>query len=529
MKKIFIADQVDQACADVFKSAGFEVVCSTFNSPESLINKISGFDALVVRSSTNVTSELIEKMDTVKVIGRAGAGVDNIDIRAATRKGIIVMNTPGGNTISACEHTMAMLLAMCRKIPQANNSMSNAMWERNKFLGTELFGKTLGLIGLGKIGKEVAFRAKAFGMKVITFDPVVSSDVISESGVQLVGLEDIWRLSDFISVHVPMNDKTRNMISYKELSFCKKGVGIINCARGGIINENDLLKALNEGIVSSAALDVFEKEPPDFSDALLKHPAVIFTPHLGASTTEAQKKVAVQIAEQIVNYFNEGVISGAVNASALTENFPENIRSFVTLAEISGKFLSQLRKGSLIKLTLNLKGENLHRAGKILSAAFLKGFLSEEIDSTVNLINAKVIADEMGLILEETFSTEHKDYYNLISASLFTDTENFEIWSTVFSSNDFRIIKFNNYPVEFKPVGEIIIYKNIDKPGMLAAVSKVLSEAEINIANLVLGRLKEKNDALTVINVDSKIEDVVKNSIMKIEGIKDLYVVKLDF
>lgn len=529
MKKIFIADPVDEACINIFTNAGIGVTYSTGNTIGSLAEKIKGFNALVVRSSTMVTTSLIEVMDTVEIIGRAGAGVDNIDVRAATRKGIVVMNTPGGNTISACEHTIAMLLAMCRKIPQANSSLKNGEWSRNKFQGTELLGKTLGLIGLGKIGKEVALRAKAFGMKVIAFDPIISDDAVSETGIQLVELEDIWRFSDFITVHTPLNEKTRNLISYNELSLCRKGVGLINCARGGIVNENDLLKALDEGIVSSAALDVFEKEPPDFSNKLLKHPLVICTPHLGASTTEAQQKVAIQLAEQMVNYFKEGTVLGAVNAFVLNKDISENTRPFVTLAETMGKFLSQLRTGTLVKLAINLKGDDLLSSGKLLSTALLKGFLSEELDSLVNYVNAPLIADEMGIILEETFSTEHKDYYNLIVATLITDSESFELWGTVFSSDDLRILKFNNYPVEFKPVGDIIIYKNIDKPGMLAAVSRILSDAEINIANLALGRIQEKNDALTVINIDSSIDDKVKESITAINGIINLYVVKLDF
>ncbi len=304
MKKILISDSVDEKCTEILKAAGFDLNYKTDFSKEELLSVISDYNALVVRSSTLVDAELIEKMDKMEIIGRAGAGVDNIDVKAATRKGILVMNTPGGNTISAAEHTMALMLAAVRKIPQANISLHLKKWDRKRFQGSELFGKTLGLIGLGKIGKEVAIRANAFGMKVISFDPLVSADAVSDLEIQLVSLEDIWKNADIISVHTPLNERTKNLISCNELTKCKSGVVIINCARGGIVNEKDLLKALKEGKVSAAGLDVFETEPPDFRTGLIQQPSVVSTPHLGASTEEAQQKVAIQIAEQNVDYFN---------------------------------------------------------------------------------------------------------------------------------------------------------------------------------------------------------------------------------
>ena len=337
MKKILISDSVDEKCTEILKSAGFNVNYKTDFRKEELLGAIADYHALVVRSSTQVDAELIEKMNHMEVIGRAGAGVDNIDVRTATRKGILVMNTPGGNTISAAEHTMALMLAASRKIPQANISLHLKKWDRKKFQGSELFGKTLGLIGLGKIGKEVAIRAKAFGMKVISFDPLVSADAVSDLEIQLVTLDDIWKNADIISVHTPLNDRTKYLISYDELLRCKTGVVIINCARGGIVNEKDLLKALKEGKVSATGLDVFETEPPDFAIGLIQHPSVVSTPHLGASTEEAQQKVAIQIAEQIVDYFNNESLSGAVNASALKEISNENLKAFVKLAEVLGK------------------------------------------------------------------------------------------------------------------------------------------------------------------------------------------------
>ena len=304
-------------------------------------------------------------------------------------------------------------------------------------------------------------------------------------------------------------------------------MGIINCARGGIIDENGLLKALNEGIVSFAGLDVFEQEPPDYSNKLIKHPLVVCTPHLGASTQEAQKKVAVQIAEQIVKYFNHGMISGAINASIFKDGIPESLKSFLNLSEVVGRMLSQLRKGSLLRLALNTEGDQLQKHNKLLLIAMLKGFLSEELDSPVNYINAPIIAEERGILVEESFSSKHQDYYNLINAAIDTNSETFELSGTVFNKSDLRIVKINQYPVEFKPGGHILIYKNIDRPGMLASVSKTLSDANINIASLTLGRNLEQNDALTVVNLDSPVDLPIRESILSIKGISDVYAVSL--
>ena len=527
MKKILISDSVDEKCAEILKSAGFEVDSNTNLSHEELLNIIPHYNALIVRSKTQVNADLIDKMENIEIIGRAGAGVDNIDIITATRKGILVINTPGGNTISAAEHTVALMLAMFRKIPQANISLHLKKWDREKFQGTELYGKTLGLIGLGQIGREVAIRAKAFGMRVIAFDPLVSKEVADELDVLLVSKDEIWKSSDIISVHTPLNNRTVNLISQQEFSKCKKGVAIINCARGGIINEGDLLKALKDGIVSAAALDVFEKEPPDFKQGLIQHPEVICTPHLGASTGEAQQKVALQIAEQLINYFDNHTPAGIVNSAVLKETIKENLKSFIRLSEILGRILSQLRKDNLKKIGINLNGELLSGSLKLLSAALLKGFLSEEIDQPVNLVNANILSEERGITLEEGLSTQHRDYQNLIEASIETDSENWKFSGTVFGDNEIRIIKINNFPVEFKPEGNILIYRNIDKPGMLASVSRELSLSNINIASLSLGRLTEGDEALTVVNLDSAIDERIKKSILAIEGIKAIYSVSI--
>ncbi len=523
MKKILISDSVDEKCISVLKSAGFEVDYHTDLSAGELKKNISGYSALIVRSSTQVDSNLIDSMQQMEVIGRAGAGTDNIDIKAATRKGILVMNTPGGNTISAAEHTIALMLAASRKIPQANISLHLKKWDRKRFQGSELFGKTLGLIGLGKIGKEVAIRAKAFGMKIISYDPLVSSDSISELGIHLVSLDEIWNDADIISVHTPLNDRTKKLISYEQLSKCKTGVVIINCARGGIVCEADLLKALKEGKVSAAGLDVFENEPPDFSTGLLQHPSVVSTPHLGASTEEAQQKVAVQIAEQIIDYFKKGSLFGAVNASGLNDISNENLKAFIKLSEQMGKLLAQIMKVPFTKLSIKLHGELFNGFEKLISAAFLKGFLAEQLDATVNFINAALLADEIGIVIEETVSSEHRDYLNLIEVKKNMSSLDLSLSGTVFGNSEFRIVEMNKFNVEFKPEGSILIYSNIDKPGMLSTVSSKLAIENINIASLSLGRKTEGDFALTIISTDSQINAEVRNSISKIDGIKDIY------
>ena len=527
MKKILISDSVDEKCTAILKSAGFEVDYKTDLSKEELLEIISDYNAMIVRSSTEVNVELIEKMNKMEVIGRAGAGVDNIDVKAATRKGILVMNTPGGNTISAAEHTVALMLAASRKIPQANISLHLKKWDRKRFQGSELFGKTLGLIGLGKIGKEVAKRSKAFGMKIISFDPLVSSDSISDYGIQLVSLDEIWSNADIISVHTPLNDKTKNLISYEQLSRCRTGVMIINCARGGIVNETDLLKALKEGKVSAAGLDVFENEPPDFSTGLIQHPSVVSTPHLGASTEEAQQKVAIQIAEQIVAYFKNGSSTGAVNSSGINEIPNENLKAYVKLSEQMGKLLSQIRNDSLVKLSITFYGDLFNSNEKLISSALLKGFLMEQLDINVNFINAPVLADELGIVLEETVSSEQNNYLNLIEIKMITISSRWSFSGTVFGNSELRIVEINDFPVEFKPEGSILIYLNIDKPGMLSSVSSKLAAANINIAGLSLGRKTEGDHALTVVNIDSEINAHIQNSISEIKGIKDTYTVNI--
>lgn len=529
MKKILIADSINQNCVSLFQSEGFEVDYLPGTSAEQLKKIIAQYNALVVRSSTQVDSELISEMNSMEVIGRAGTGVDNIDVDASTRKGIVVMNTPGGNTISTAEHTMALILSMCRNIPQSNHSLQSGKWERKNFSGTELYGKTIGIIGLGKIGREVAKRAESFGMNIIGFDPLLSSETAVDLGINLVPLETLWKNSDLITVHVPLNDSTKNLVCSETIKKCRDGVRIINCARGGIVNEHDLVQALDSSKVASAAFDVYETEPPDFSSKILNHPKVVCTPHLGASTDEAQEKVAVQIAEQIIQYFKNGKISGAVNIRGFYKPVDIEMQPYLNLGEKLGLFLSQIFGETLKQVVITLSGKSLHNLESEITASVLKGFLETRLSEPVNYVNSFSIIEEMGISLRSVRSAASDNYNNLITVELISDDKKNIISGTVFGNNELRIVQINNYHLEIKPEGYLILYKNIDKPGMLASVGKILADADINIAGLSLGRVQKGKEALTVISIDSRANNSILNKISSTEGILEVYSVGINY
>ena len=527
MKKILITDPVDHNCEEILKNAGFDVDFKMGISNDELFGIISNYNGLIVRSETKVTSELISKMENMEVIGRAGTGIDNIDQIAATRKGIIVMNTPGGNTISTAEHTMALMLSMFRNIPQANQSLRSGKWDRKSFKGTELYGKKIGIVGLGKIGREVASRSKSFGMRVIGYDPVLSDDIADKMGIELVNLNTIFAQSDIITVHVPLIEETKHIINSETLSMCKDGIKIINCARGGIVDESDLVMALDSGKVSSAAFDVYEVEPPDLKGKLLNHPKVVCTPHLGASTEEAQIKVAVQIAEQIVDLFNNGEIVGAVNASAIEAGGNKELIPYVRLAENLGSLQAQMINGQLKQVNMNFSGELMHSSTSLLSTAVVKGFLSRLRTESINFVNAPFLLKEMGVIVNETKAGTSTNYNNLLEIEFITDNEKHSLSGTVFGNNEIRLVNVDGFYLELKPEGDMIFYSNVDRPGVLASVGRVLAEANINIAGLSLGRLGKGERAITAISIDSPVEKETLKKISEIEGVKNAFAVRI--
>jgi len=524
--RILISDQIESVCADVLRKDGFEVDLRPGMKNEELKKIIGEYEGLVVRSSTQVTSEIIGLAERMRVIGRAGAGVDNIDCDAATRRGIVVMNTPGGNTISTAEHTVSLLLSMARNIPQSFESLREGKWERKKYTGVELFGKTIGIVGLGKVGREVATRCQAFGMKTIGFDPVLSADVAAKLDIQLVSLQEIYAQADVITVHTPLNDETRGLIGDEQIKACKQGVRLINCARGGIVDEGALLRGLDSGKIGGAALDVFVQEPPTNTE-LLRHPKLIATPHLGASTEEAQEKVAKQIAMQVADLLHERGVSGAVNAEVIQMAMRQDLKPYVRLAEKLGSLVAQLVAGKLKRITVTAVGQPITQSSELIASATLKGVLSQRLTEPVNLVNALIIARELGISLEEKRGLDGGSYTQLIKVDYESDQGRKEVAGTVFDNSHPRIVQMDGYHLEMVPEGTMLFYKNIDRPGMLAAVGSILAGEGINIAGLALGRDEPGKRALTIINVDSPIPQAILRKMEMIEGVFEVRSAKL--
>jgi D-3-phosphoglycerate dehydrogenase len=524
--KILVSDNLEQSCIDILNGEGFHVDNRPGISADDLKKTIGMYDGLVVRSATKVSSEVISLATNMKVIGRAGTGVDNIDVDAATRRGILVMNTPGGNTISAAEHTLSMLLSLARNIPQAHISLIEGRWERKKFIGTEVLEKTIGIIGLGKIGREVALRCQALGMKTIGYDPLLGRDVALKFNIELVSLDEVYRRSDFISVHTPLTNETKGILNDKTLAKCKKGVRIINCARGGIVDEQALLRGLDSGHVAGAALDVFEKEPPT-NNALLALEQVIGTPHLGASTEEAQEKVAIQIAQQLADALHGRGYTGVVNGAALQLTMKEEVRPFLTLAEKMGSLVAQMATGKLRKITVGASGELVSSSLELLKAGILKGILSSALPDPVNFVNAPILAKEMGLAITELRDADGETFTNLLRLRYETDRAAKEVAGTVFGPSTIRLVMMDGFRFELNPEGYLLIYTNVDKPGMLASVGSILAAHNVNIAGVSLGRSALGANALTLMNIDSDVPSKAMKELMQVAGVSDVTVVRL--
>ncbi len=525
--RILISDAIEQRCVDILTNEGFSVDLKPGLSHEELVKIIGAYDALVVRSATKVNADLIAHAAQMKVVGRAGTGVDNIDLNAATRKGILVMNTPGGNTVSAAEHTVSMMLALARNIPQADASLKQGKWEKKKYVGTEVLEKTVGVIGLGKIGREVAQRCQGLGMKVIGYDPVLSGDVALKLNIELSDLDELYRRSDFITVHTPLTGETKGLLNDTTLAKCKRSVRIINCARGGIIDEKALLRALQSGQVAGAALDVFETEPPK-DNPLLGHDRVIVTPHLGASTEEAQEKVAIQIAHQIADALHGRGYAGVVNGAALQLTMNAELRPYVVLAEKLGSLAAQMAPGKLKGVTVGVTGELLVSALELLKAGVLKGLLSRVVSDPVNYVNAPLLAVEMGLAVNESRESEAEGFGSLLMVRCETDRGPREIAGSVFGSNTIRLVKLDGFRFEVRPEGYLLIYNNIDRPGMLARVGVILAAHDVNIAGVSLGRTAIGENALTVMNIDGDIPKKGMKELLSLQGVSNIRLVYLD-
>ena len=500
--KVLVSDNISLKGVEILKKAGLEVDVKTGLKPEELKACIGEYHGLVIRSATKVTSEIIDAAINLKVIGRAGSGLDNVDKAAASKKGIVVMNTPGGNTITTAEHSIAMLFSVARLIPQATASMKAGKWEKKKFMGVELLKKTLGIVGLGNIGGQVAKRALDLEMNVIAYDPFLSEDKAKAMGMRKVSLDELFAQSDFITIHSPLTPETRGLINAQTIGKMKKGVRIINCARGGIIDEHDLYEAIKSGKVAAAALDVFEKEPPE-NNPLLTLDNVVCTPHLGASTEEAQENVALAVAEQIADYLLHGVIRNAVNFPSIPSDQIPRLQPYISLAEKLGGFASQIFEGGATEITVEYRGEASEINVAPVTIAAIKGYLSPILLETVNFVNAPFIAKERGIEVKETKSADAGDYYSMISLRIKTKEKETYLAGTLFSRKDPRIIRINDFKVEIVPEGELLLIYNNDKPGVIGNLGTLLGGSKINIARMHFGRETAGGMAISVISIDS--------------------------
>jgi len=527
MIRILISDSLSKEGLDILKSnKKFRVDVKTGLIPQQLKREIGNYNAIIVRSGTKLTSDIIKKADKLKVIGRAGVGLDNVDVEAASQKGIIVMNAPGGNTVSTAEHTMSLLLALSRNIPQANVSVKEGKWERKKFMGVQLYGKNIGIIGLGRIGSEVAKRAISFGMKVFAYDPFLSSEKAEQLGVKLADFKSILKNSDYITVHTPLTKETRHMIGVAELKLVKEGVRIINCARGGIIDEKALEKAIKDGRIAGVALDVYETKPTD-GNKLFNYDNVIGTPHLGASTQEAQKEVAVEIARQVMDALTGKGLRNAVNAPSLDPESYKILEPYINLGEKIGLFQGQTLHGRISKLTIRYSGEVANQTTTAITIAVIKGLLSPIVGENVNYVNASVIAQERGIKVIETKIAQMEDYTNLISVQVNTENLKNIIVGTLFTRKDPRIVKINDYMIETIPEGYMLYTSYKDVPGVLGRIGTILGDNNINIAAMTCERKKPKGKAVSILNVDDEIPDKVLKEIGSNNNIHEAKLIKL--
>jgi len=524
--KVLVSDPLaSDGIEELKKEKDIEVDVQTDLTPGELLKIIGDYEGLIVRSQTKVTKDVIDSAKKLKVIARAGTGIDNVNVEAATRKGIIVMNVPGGNTISAAENTIAMILSMSRNIPQANASMKNGKWEKKKFTGTEVHDKILGIIGLGRIGTEVAKMAQGLGMHTIGYDPFVFLEQAKKMGIEYVKLQEIFKKSDYITVHTPFSKETRHLIGKREFALMKDGVRIINCARGGIIDETALYDAIKTGKVAGAALDVFESEPPERSP-LLTLDSVITTPHLGASTQEAQVRVAVDAAKQVVDVLKRGMVRNALNVASIEPELLKQIKPYLDMAEILGSLHGQLACGPVNSVQILYSGDVANYNLNPMTISIMKAMLEPMLGNSLNFVNVLTLAKERGIKIIEGKSNTPQDFTNFISVEVDSSIGKKLIAGTVFSKNLLRIVRIDEFNVDIVPSSHMLICTHEDKPGMVGKIGTILGKEKINIAGLQLSRRKKGETNLTILNVDTTPSDSAIKKIKEIEGIQEVHLIK---
>jgi len=520
MPKVLISDALSPAAVQIFKDRGIEVDFQPAlgKDKEKLAELIGHYDGLAIRSATKVSPKMLEKAKNLKVIGRAGIGVDNVDIPAATARGIIVMNTPFGNSITTAEHAITLMLALAREIPQADASTQAGKWEKNRFMGVEITGKTLGVIGCGNIGSIVAERALGLKMKVIAFDPFLSPERAVDLGVEKIDLDELFKRSDFITLHTPLTEKTRNIIDAAAIAKMRKGVRIINCARGGLVDEQALRAALESGHVAGAAFDVFVTEPAT-ENVLFGHPNVVCTPHLGASTSEAQENVALQVAEQMSDYLLRGAITNAVNFPSISAEEAPKLKPFIALAEKLGSFAGQLTETGLAKVQIAYEGAVAQMNTKALTSSALAGLLRPMLGD-VNTVSAPVVAKERGIIVEEVTREMPEDYESLITVTVTTERQSRHVSGTVFADGRPRIVNIKGIRMDAEFGPSMVYITNLDKPGFIGKFSSTMGEAGINIATFHVGRDKPGGDAVALIEIDGEMPPAVLEKVRALPQVK---------
>lgn len=518
MAKVLISDKMHPLAAEIFTKKGVEVVEKFGMTPEELAAEIPSYDGLAIRSSSTVTPEILAAAKNLKVVGRAGIGVDNVDVPCATDKGVIVMNTPFGNSITTAEHAIAMMFALARQIPQASESTHAGKWEKSKFMGVELTNKTLGVVGCGNIGGIVATRGVGLRMNVIAFDPFLTEERAVELGVEKVSLDDLFARADFITLHVPKNDKTKGLINKDSIAKMKDGVRIINCARGGIVIEADLKEALDSGKVAGAALDVFEVEPAK-ENILFGHPNVVCTPHLGAATTEAQVNVAIQVAEQMADYLVNGAITNAVNMPSISAEDAPRLKPYMKLAEQLGSFAGQITENAIKSVNIAYEGSVSELNTGPLTQIMVANLLKPQLE-TVNMVNAMAAAKARGIEISETKAGDAKDFRSLITIKIETNERTRTLAGTLFTGKEPRIVNVEGVPIEAALAPNMLFIRNDDTPGLIGSVGTILGNAGQNIADFRLGRTAQGDSAICLIALDAPMDDAVFNEVSKLPQIK---------
>jgi D-3-phosphoglycerate dehydrogenase len=520
--KVLVSDNLSEVGVQILREAeGIDVDVKVGMAPEELKSVIPEYHGIAIRGATKLTSDIIGAAGNLKVIGRAGAGLDNVDIPAASKKGIVVMNTPGGNSVTTAEHTLSMMMSLARNIPQAHTSMKNGKWEKKRFSGSEVFNKTLGIVGLGQIGKIVADRAMGLGMNVIGYDPFLSSEQARQLGIRKLDLDEVFEQSDFITFHVPLTDETRGIVNAANMAKMKDGVRIINCARGPVVNEHDLAKAIESGKVAGAALDVYPVEPPE-DNPLVDMEQVICTPHLGASTKEAQENVAVAVANQIKDYLLHGTVRNAVNTPAVAGEALVILRPYLDLAERLGLFLGQLIETGARTIEAQYAGEVTELDLSPITTSFLTGFLRPIMGLDVNQVNAPMVAEERGVTISETRFSKGANFLSVLRFKVTTDKQEFLVEGTLFGLSEPRMVRFNSAKGEFDLSGDLLLIRALDKPGVIGRVGAALGDRKVNISHFQFARESVGGEALLFLNTDSRPDDEAVENLRALEHVSSV-------